>query len=219
MNRNSALNSTLNAYFLWLAAILLALPPAAFGQRQSDHWLILTNGEKGPINARTTREELVRLYGAENVIDRDVDSGEEEGDTATGTVLFPNDPTRTVEILWHDYEKKADPSRVTISGKTSRWHAVHDVSLGTSYSELERLNGKPFPISSGAQGDVVLSWNGGLLEADLRRDGEVFIWFDDTASNSPRPGATRQKDGNAVNPIRGERGRRVNQMVWIFPRY
>jgi hypothetical protein len=143
-----------------------------------------------------------------------VDTGEDEGDTATGTVLFPNDPTRTVEILWRDYEKKADPSRVTISGKTSRWHAVHGVSLGTSYSELERLNGKAFPISSGEQGSVVLSWNGGLLENDLRRDGEVFIWFDETASNSPRAGANPQKDGNAVSSIQE---RRVNQMVWLFP--
>lgn len=217
MNRNSALSSIHNAYFLWLAAILVVLPAAAFGQRQSDPWLILSSGEKGPINARTTREDLARLYGAENVIDRDVDTGGDEGDTARGTVLFPNDPTRTVVILWHDYEKKADPSRVTISGKTSRWHAVHGVSLGTSYSELERLNGKPFSISSGEQGDVVLSWNGGPLEIELRREGEVFVWFDETASDSPRRGGTSRKDGNAVNPIKGEQERRVNQMVWLFP--
>jgi hypothetical protein len=213
--RNAVLNSVRNECFLWLAAILLVLPAAAFGQGESDPWLILTNGEKGPINARTTRGDLVRLYGADDVIDRGVDTGEDEGGTATGTVLFPNDPTRKVEILWRDYEKKADPSRVTISGKTSHWHAVHGVSLGSSYKELERLNGRPFPISDGEQGSVVLSWNKGLLETELRHEGEVFIWFDETASDSPRPGAT--KDGSAVNPIRGEQVRRVNQMVWLFP--
>jgi len=214
MNRNATLSSICHAYFLWLAAILVVLPGAALGQGDSDPWLISSSGENGPINARTTRDDLVRLYGAENVVDRDVATGDDEGGTAKGTVLFPNDATRTVEILWRVFEKKAGPSRITISGKSSRWHAVHGVSLGMSYNELERLNGKPFPISDGEQGSVVLSWNGGLLGTDLRRGGDVFIWFDDAASNSPTPAT---KGGNASKSMKGEQVRRVNQVVWLFP--
>jgi hypothetical protein len=41
MNRNAALNSTHTAYFLWLAAILVVLPAAAFGQAESDPWLVV----------------------------------------------------------------------------------------------------------------------------------------------------------------------------------
>ncbi len=215
MNRNTA--SMHNTYLLfWLAAILVVLPGLPSVQAQADPWLILTNGEKGSINARTTREDLVRLYGAENVIDRDVDVG--EGDTEAGTVLFPNDPKHTIEILWQDHYKKANPSRVTISGKTNRWHAVHDISLGTSYSELERLNGRPSPVSWGTdQGSVVMSWNGGLLERDLKGEGHVFIWLDDAPSNNAGPSGTSQKSDTASKAAKGKQERRVNQILWEFP--
>jgi hypothetical protein len=150
------------------------------------------------------------------MVDRDVYVG--EGDTETGTVLFPNDPERTIEILWQDHDKKANPSRVSISGKTSRWHAVRGISLGTSYSELERLNGRPFPVSWGTdQGSVVLSWNGGLLEIDLKGKGLVFIWLDEAPSNIAGPSGTSQKGGSALKPTRGNQERRVNQIAWEFP--
>src|SRR5260370_2765758 len=124
MNRNTA--SMHNTYILfWLAAILVVLPGVTSVQAQADPWLILTNGEKGSINARTTREDLVRLYGAENVIDRDVDVG--EGDTEAGTGLFPNDPKHTIQILSPDHYKTANPSPGTIVGKTKPWHALHAI--------------------------------------------------------------------------------------------
>jgi hypothetical protein len=83
-----------------------------------------------------------------------------------------------------------------------------------SCKELERLNGKAFPISDGEQGRVVLSWNGGLLGTDLRRGGDVFIWFDESTSNSS---TSPTKDANAAKPTGGEQVLRVNQVVWLFP--
>jgi hypothetical protein len=98
-------------------------------------------------------------------VDQEVGIG--EGDTDTATVLFPEDPERRIEILWQDREKEAYPSSVTISGKASRWHAVHGISLGMPYSDLARINGKLFPISWGTdEGNVVFSWNGGPLDKD-----------------------------------------------------
>lgn len=213
MKRNRSLWSIHNAYLLGSTAILFLLLVPAFGQADSDPWLILTNGEKGPINAHTTREDLVRLYGSENVVDQDVPLG--EGDTEPGTVLFPNDPTRTIEILWQDHDTRAKPSRATIFGKTSRWHAVHGISLGTTYRELERLNGRAFPVSWGTdQGSVVLSWNGGLLDVDLKGEGRVFIWLDGAPSNAG-PSRTSHEGANAPKPAKGQE-RRVDQIAWEF---
>ncbi len=207
MNRNLAQQSMHGPFLLWLAVLLVGVTTPAFGQQEKDTWLILTNGEKGSINVRTTREDLVRLYGAENAIDRAVGVG--DGDTEIGTVLYPNDPKRTIEILWRDDDEKRNPNRVSISGKASLWHAVHAISLGTSYGELERLNGRAFPISWGTdQGSVVLSWKGGLLEHDLKGEGQVFIWFDDAQSD---------KTDRASKPGQGKQERRINQIVWEFP--
>jgi hypothetical protein len=150
----------------------------------------------------------VRVYGAANVVDQEVGVG--AGDTDFATILFPSDPQRSIQILWMDPNKKTAPLSATIQGTASRWHAVHGISLGASYSDLERLNGKPFPISWGTdQGNVVLSWKGGRLDKDLKNEGVVFVWFDDAASK-----------GSSQNQIPGSesnRGRRVNQIAWEFP--
>jgi len=189
-----------------LAAFVLLAAMAAFGQAQADPWLVVPNGDGGPISARVNRAELVRRYGAANVVDQEVGLG--EGDTDTATVLFPKDPERRIEILWQDREKEAYPSSVTISGKASRWHAVHGISLGMLYSELARINGKSFPISWGTdQGNVVLSWNGGLLDKDLK---DVSVWFDDLPSSH----ATK-KEASSVGGSANQK-RRVNQITWGF---
>jgi len=178
----------------------------AFGQATPDPWLVVPGGDAGPITARTTREDLVHRYGAANVVDEEVGVG--EGDTDMATVLFPEDPERRIEILWQDEQNKRYPGNATISGKASLWHAVHGISLGMSYSELARINGKPFPISWGTDmGSVVPSWNGGLLEKDLRN---ASIWFDDL------PPHTTRKEAFSVGGRLQER-RRVNQISWGFP--
>jgi len=189
-----------------LAATLILLPACALGQAESDPWLVVPGGDAGPITARTTREDLVHRYGAANVVDEEVGVG--EGDTEMATVLFPKDPERRIEILWQDEQNKRYLGNATISGKASLWHAVHGISLGMSYSELARINGKPFPISWGTDmGSVVPSWNGGLLEKDLRN---ASIWFDDL------PPHTTRKEAFSVGGRLQER-RRVNQISWGFP--
>jgi len=188
-----------------LAGFAYLMTVLGFGQGEADPWLVVPNGDSGPMNYRVTRAELVRRYGAANVVDEEVGVG--EGDTDTATVLFPKDSERRIEILWQDREKEAYPSSVSVSGKASRWHAVHGISLGMPYSELARINGKPFPISWGTdQGSVVLSWNGGLLDKDLK---DVSVWFDDLPNNATK------KEASGVGG-RANQKRRVNQITWGF---
>jgi hypothetical protein len=127
------------AGFVFLATML------GFGQSSADPWLILASGAKGAISVHTTREELVRLYGASNVVDQDVDVG--EGEIEPETVLFPKDPERRIEILWKVQDQKTSPAFATIRGVASRWHGMRGISLGTSLKELEDLNGRPFSLS------------------------------------------------------------------------
>jgi len=77
------------AGFVFLATLL------GFGQTMPDPWLILSGGKTGSINAHTTRNDLVRLYGTANVVDQDVDVG--EGEMQSATFLFPKDPERRIE--------------------------------------------------------------------------------------------------------------------------
>jgi hypothetical protein len=189
-----------------LAGFFFFTTMLGFCQATPDPWLIHRDDAKGLINYRVTRVDLVQRYGAANVVDQEVGVG--EGDTDTATVLFPKDPQRRIEILWQDREKEAYPSSVTISGKASRWHAVHGISLGMLYSDLARINGKPFPISWGTdEGSVVASWNGGMLEKDLK---DVSVWFDDLPSSNATKKEASMLGGSA------NQKRRVNQISWGF---
>ena len=90
----AALTSRILAAFFLLGSIV------GLSQGTPDPWLILASSEKGTINGHITRADLVRVYGRANVVDRDVEVG--EGETEPGTIIFPNDPKRSIEILWKD---------------------------------------------------------------------------------------------------------------------
>jgi hypothetical protein len=92
-----------------------------------------------------------------------------EGEVGPGTILFPSDPERSIEILWNDVGKKTDPTGVTIRGNKSRWKALHDISLGTTLKQLERLNGRPFHMAGYGwdYSGTVLSWDKGRSRVTL----------------------------------------------------
>ena len=164
------------SFSVGLAGFILLAAMTASGQAQADPWLILASGEKGAINSHTTRKDLVRMYGAANVVDQDVDIG--EGEMQSGTFLFPKDPQRQIEILWKDPDNKTAPESAQILGKKSLWHGVHRITLGTSVSELERLNGRPFRFALTNDGtdmaEEAISWQGGRLEKEFQGKGRIF---------------------------------------------
>ena len=73
---------------LSVSVVLMAASISAFGQTAPGPWLILATGERGSINAHTTREDLVRAYGAANVVDQHADVGEGEIEPATFLFLW-----------------------------------------------------------------------------------------------------------------------------------
>jgi hypothetical protein len=79
-----------NPYLFRLAVFIFFTTTAGLGQTPQDPWLVLAGGQTGSVKAHTTRDDLVRIYGATNVVDKDIDVG--EGETQPGTVVFPADP-------------------------------------------------------------------------------------------------------------------------------
>src|SRR5260221_1158601 len=168
------------------------------GQATPDPWLLLASSDKGAINGHTTREELVRAYGKANVVDHDVDVG--EGETQLGTVIFPNDPKRSIEILWQDPDKKTRPSSAQIQGEASLWKAPRGISLGTSLKHLEQFNGKPFQMAGFGwdYSGTVKSWENGSLATELDGEhGRVIVRLDS------RPGTEVSQDEQ--NQVMGDR--------------
>ena len=89
--------------------------------------------------------------------------------TAPGTVLYPADSLRRMEILWRDTMTRQGPARLIIRGSRSRWEVGPALSLGTSLKDLERLNGRAFTLAGFGwdYAGVVTDWKGGALDSAL----------------------------------------------------
>ncbi len=207
-----------------LGGCALAAALLGFGQAPPDPWLILTNGKTGPINAHTTFQDLVRQYETKNVVEREIDVG--EGETRPGVVVFPDDPLRSIEILWKNPKEKSSPKLVKIHGSASRWKTVHGISLGTSLKELEGLNGRPFHLA-GFDWDysgTVYSWDGGLLEKDLRSEkdlGGITLRLGRSSEAALMDQELRQVSGDQSISSRHAMMQKINprvyEVVWVFP--
>lgn len=129
-----------------------------------DDRLILPGVRVGLITADADEASLVAWYGRENVVDEVINTG--EGDTEPGTVLFPNDPSQRLYLLWNDKERKHSPRSIEFYGTTSRWKTDKGITLGMSLKELERLNTMPFSLSGfGHDGSgIVFHCGQGLLK-------------------------------------------------------
>lgn len=142
---------------LLAAALALLAAPAV-----ADDGQIIPGERAGPITAETSEQDLIQLYGQNQVFWREIDLG--EGVSEFGTVIFPHDPQRKAEILWQGEERRY-PYSVAIHGDQSIWTLPDNIVLGTHLQELERLNGGPFLLTGFGwdYGGTITSWEGGRL--------------------------------------------------------
>jgi hypothetical protein len=201
-------------------ALIAATSLLSFCQSSNHSWTIRLQGEDGPISSHTTRADLGRQFGAANVTDKDVDVG--EGETEHGTVVFPNDPKRMIQILWKDGHLNQSTKSAQVDGDSSLWKAEHGVVLGTSLKELETLNQKPFKLF-GFDWDyagTVSSWEDGSLSKDLAEHGRVVVRLNYQDRSQIKDDELQQVSGESefssqhlvmqkINP-------RVYQLIWIF---
>lgn len=127
-------------------------------------WLFGATPDADAIRASTSENLLIRQFGAANVKRDSLDVG--EGELVEGDVLFPADSARRVEIFWADSSARTRISMLRLRGTHSAWRVAPGVSLGTSLTELERLNGRPFTLTGFGwdYSGTVTSWNGGALD-------------------------------------------------------
>lgn len=107
--------------------------------------------------------QLATIYGSENLTFTEVDGP--QGSKIPGSVLFPKDPKRRLEVLWNDPAGRRDTQVIDINGQ-STWTAPKGIKLGLTLAAVEKLNGKPFALLGFGQedGGMVQGWNGGALE-------------------------------------------------------
>ncbi|CAN5511793.1 hypothetical protein BH10CYA1_BH10CYA1_53030 [soil metagenome] len=165
--------STAAAFFVTISVANSAMSAETAPQAP---YLVLNQTNKiSPILGQTTSEKnLVGYFGANNVKHQKVSLG--EGETADGTVIFPNDAKRRASFVWKNTKKRDLPERIFVWDTPSSWQLPNEITTGTTLIALEKMNGKPFKMSGfdWDYGGNVLSWNGGKLETALKsKSGKV----------------------------------------------
>ncbi len=104
---------------------------------------------------------LAQVFGPENVAYTEVDGP--DNSKLMASVLFPRDPQRRLEVLWNNDSSRSGTQVIAINGK-SAWSAPRGIKLGAAIAAVEKLNGKPFTMTSfGADGSNTADWQGGAM--------------------------------------------------------
>src|SRR5438105_5142444 len=124
----------------------------------------LTIACSGPFAKDSSHLKLAIKYDSRNLTFGEVDGP--EGSKIPGSILFPNDPKRRLEVIWAKEGARSDTSVIAINGK-SQWGAPKGMKLGLPLAALEKANGRPFKLSGfEADGSAgVAGWEGGALGA------------------------------------------------------
>ena len=154
--------------------------------------------EPPPESAAPTLESLLKRkdtlasaqarLGAENVVAQTLTGA--EGETASGWVLFPSDPTRKIEV-WLD-DGGEHPDTLVVGQGATGWTRADGVRVGMSSAELEELNGLAYAFYGFEwdYGGTVTDWRAGSLYVGGAAQGSVTLCPPADAPNNYPSGDT-----------------------------
>src|ERR1700761_398773 len=163
-------------------------------------WTVVPGKRVGPITAKTTRADLVRLFGAKNVQEGDIVGS--DGGIQAGTIVFGDQPDASLAVLWVYEGPDAHVRSIVFcqgseSAEKCRWHTEERISFGTDLKTLERLNGHKFKLNGfdWGYGGVITSWEGGRLEHLSAACGRVTLRLD------PAPGPPSEERSTLIEQV------------------
>jgi len=195
--------------FWYLPALLvfamcrIASAGAAEAAADLNDWLIVPGKRAGPITPKTTRADLIRLFGANNVKEADIVGS--DGGSEPGTIVFGGQSDASLGLLWLDETPDAHLRSIVFChgsevAEKCRWHTEDRVSFGTDLKTLERLNGRKFKLNGfdWGYGGLITSWEGGRLERLSVACGRVTLRLDPSPAvpSEERSGLIEQVEDN-----------------------
>lgn len=154
-----------------LAALLGFFGAAATATEEPISATFIVPGVRvGPVTSATSEADLRAIHGAAEVQATEIPVG--EGMTEPGTVLFPGDPRRTLEIIWRD-ASRTRAREIRIRNEGTVWRTKEGLTIGTTLREIERQNGGAFVLAGFGwdYGGTVLHAAGGRL-GELGREAK-----------------------------------------------
>lgn len=118
---------------------------------------------------------LRQRYGADAVVPQELPLG--EGETQSGAVIQPNDPSRRAYVYFVDGKVDGPISAIYVRDPESIWTGPMGLKLGMSSEDLARMNGRPFRFLGfdWDYGGYVSDWTEGQLSKAFLEPGRLAI--------------------------------------------
>jgi len=129
-------------------------------------WLCIPGKQVGKILNNSSEAAIIAAYGKENVVHRDIGLG--EGETAEGTVVFPDTENELI-IEWVAGQAYKKLAKIRIEKNNASWKTDQGIGIGTTLTELQKINGKDFKFA-GFEWDYAgftNDWQGGKIDKKL----------------------------------------------------
>ena len=207
-----------------LAAGLLASVAVAADAPASE---VRTLSCAAPFAKDASEASLKAAFGAENVEYKAVPGP--EGTESQATVIFPNDTSRMVTVMWGDEATRTKPVAITIQAdfladpdgadpwKTEiLWQTAQGLRIGSSLEDVEKANGKPFQMGGFGwdYGGYAMGWEDGVLGA-IEGGCSLSVRFTPTADTGPGASGDMQALSNTPDMIAAKP--RVTEITFGYP--
>ena len=196
---------------IMLAIIVAALPARAAQAPAPLHFDCM-----GPVTQTTPAAAILTRFGREA---RRGDVTGADGRLARGVILYPDDPSRRLEIAFWD-DAQTVVSSVTADARAKAWTGPLGLHAGSTLAEVIAVNGHNFSLSGfdWLYGGYITSlWNGRLLKLD--GGCAVQIRFDLPANAKPSKAIVGEHDLNSTLADVKAAGPRIDRLSigWPLP--
>jgi len=133
-------------------------PPA-----EATDWSINPGKNVGKITAKSNEADLIRLYGQQHVIRKEIGVG--EGEMVAGSVIFPKEAKKELIVVWESDKPYQEIDYLRVEQPNTLWQTDQKITIGTTLDELVKINGKDFNFY-GFEWDyagLCKDWQGGQI--------------------------------------------------------
>jgi curved DNA-binding protein CbpA/uncharacterized protein YecT (DUF1311 family) len=146
-----------------------------YSQPSSTDWQIMPGERVGMIFPYSSEADLQTAYGIENVSYGKIYIG--EGQYEWGTILFPNEPNKHIEIIWKIKSNNSLPNKIYIRNPETLWTLENGITINTPLIRLIELNKSHFNLFGFGwdYGGTISSWEKGSLAKMMGANGQIII--------------------------------------------
>jgi len=172
-------------------------------------WSCTPMQQVGPIKASFSEADIINFFGTENVKREDIGLG--EGETAPGTIVWPNSKNKLI-VKWREGQEYKQIEKIRIDGQGAEWKTREGIQIGTSLEELVRINGKHFKFFGfdWDYGGLTTDWENGAINKKLA------VYLTPTNPEAAFPDLLGDKLYPSNHPKSGQAGLKVTSLVINF---